>query len=320
MTINNISTPNEANDVIEGLVVFWQLYFPLFITMFGLLGNILTYLTMNQSDKKGLVMPHHFRTLAIFDSLTLILDLFQYWLWINFPSFVAIQGDIFCVEYIFTAYVTFAMASWTLVIMSLDRLVATMFPLHAATWCTIRKARIFNVCNVLINSALCFPRLFRYFNLQGVSIGSLHAMCPVSSFLPEWVGGFLDVSYVITANYTPPILVLIMNVLILLSLRKHAKQQQNLGQTDAKEDKSIIAMLLIVAFTYTLASAAYPLDMFIWEIFYPNLASEKPRLRHLSFAIGYNITCLNNGINFYLYCIASAGFRNDLKKLFRSKR
>ena len=169
-------------------------------------------------------MSYHFRTLAVFDTLSILFCIVPFVPLINFYEVVAAIGPFFCLEYVFTANFCFGMASYCLLILSIDRLVATRFPLHASTWCTIKKARMCNISSVIFNFLLCFSRIFRRFDPEG---RNMHSMCPPMLFIPKWVGDFEFISHMVFSNFIPPIFVFVINMTILITMIQNAADKKS---------------------------------------------------------------------------------------------
>jgi hypothetical protein len=137
--------------LLDTLITIFDFYVPCIVLSLGFIGNTLTFIVMTQRlrQRRNMVMSYHFRALAIGDNAVLVLGDSQRIILSGFPNAFKNYGDFICKEYNYILFVCFGVSVWNVVIISIDRFVAVGFPLKAALWCTLKKARIlyaFNLC------------------------------------------------------------------------------------------------------------------------------------------------------------------------------
>ena len=203
--------------------------------------------------------------------------------------------------------------------MTFDRFYSITRPHKAASFNTVKRAKITIVCIISVSILYNVPQLFM-------------TLASVRNCLPYAKGGSAlgDIyywSYNIINFIFPFVSLLIMNSVIINTLRKRSRsnvtegQGQSLGQSEGKiknTEKQIIIMLLLVTFGFLILST--PCYAMLMYARYVNIEAS-PKLfsdYYLFFSVGQKTYYTNFGINFYLYVISGQKFRSDLVNLFRS--
>jgi hypothetical protein len=110
------------------LIIFQQILlelYPLLYTL-GILGNILSFLTLSRKKFKNTIFETYFRVINITDSITLIFIIYEYLLKKNID--VNKFHWIICYYLDYILYLIPPISSWSLVLISLDRMMNTIYP------------------------------------------------------------------------------------------------------------------------------------------------------------------------------------------------
>ena len=208
--------------------------------------------------------------------------------------------------------------------MTFERFYSIIRPHKAASFNTVKKARVIIVCIVVISSSYSMPLLFM--------TGRNGTTCvPYSKGTDHFAGKLYYWSDQVVRFGFPFVALLTMNTVIIHTLRKRSSlliartetqgEGYNEGQNSSKmksSEKQIIIMLLLVTFGFLiLMTPSY--GMTLYTVFVDFSSSPKLYAGFLLFmSIGQKTFYTNFGINFYLYVISGSKFRSDLLKLFQN--
>ena len=211
--------------------------------------------------------------------------------------------------------------------MTFDRLYSIIRPHKAASFNTVKKAKITILCCIIFSIVYNSPHLFITGTTGGNCVPYGTAMEKLSGQIYYWL------SYVISFAL-PFCLLLMMNTVIIHTLRKRSMlnlritechghiegEGQPQSQTLKKSEKQVYATLLLVTFGFLiLITPAYMLFL------YSNLVDYRQTPYTFSafslfFSVGQKAYYTNYGINFFFYVISGQKFRSDLETLFKIKR
>ena len=208
----------------------------------------------------------------------------------------------------------------TLLILSMmfDRFYSIIRPHKAASFNTVKRAKMTIACFVIFSIIYNIPHLF-------ISSNENWQCLPYGTAMGKTYGEFYYwLSFVI--NYAMPfVLLLAMNSVIIHKLRTRSKATNLKTVSDAvnskfaknkNSDKQVFAILLLVTFGFLiLTTPAHLLFLFIMIVNF--FAS--PRIfagYYLFYNVAQKLYYTNHGINFFLYVISGRKFRTDLIRLF----
>ena len=212
--------------------------------------------------------------------------------------------------------------------MTFDRFYSIIMPHKAASFNTVKRAKITIVSIILLAFLYNVPHLF-------VSSVDGKQCLPYGAALNKSYGQFYYwLSF--TLSYALPfVLLLTMNSIIIYILRtrsiliakqevtsKRQGQGQDQGQTSKSKnsERQIFAILFLVTFGFLiLTTPANLLFLFIMVVDF----TTSPQLfagYYLFYNIAQKLYYTNHGINFFLYVLSGQKFRSDLVKLFLKEK
>ena len=219
-----------------------------------------------------------------------------------------------------------------IVTMTFQRFYGIIQPHKAASFNTVKRAKITIACIVIFSVIYRFPRLFTT-DFQG------QFCVPYGKILDKVSGQFYYWLTFVLNFILPFVSLLIMNSVIIRTLQKRSQsnliklmtsqrqgqsqgQGENIAQGQEKSshvnntDQQIYTMLLLVTFSYLiLTTPSYVMLLYI------NLVDPLQSPYHYAAYIlfvkfGGKTYFSNFGINFFLYVLSGQKFRNDLAKMF----
>ena len=209
--------------------------------------------------------------------------------------------------------------------MTFERFYSIIRPHKAASFNTVKKARVVIVCIMVIFAFFSVPHFFmtsRY--------GT--ACVPFAKGTDHFAGKLYYWCDQVVGLFFPFLALLIMNSVIIHTLRKRSTllltrsktldegQGHNEGHLSKMKssEKQTIIMLLLVTFGYLILMIPAN-GMTLYPIFVDFSSSPKLYAVYFLFmSIGIKTFYTNYGINFYLYVISGSKFRSDLLKLFQN--
>ena len=206
--------------------------------------------------------------------------------------------------------------------MTFERFYSIIRPHKAASFNTVKRAKIYIICIVIFSVLYNIPHLF-------ISDHENWVCLPYGREMGKFNGMvYYCLSFLV--NYAVPfILLLIMNTVIIHKIRKRNKGDigesqghfKGKGQSSKSRNSEshVFFILLLVSFGFLLLTTPGYL-MFIYIMFVDFTSSPKAFARYyLFYHIAHKLHITNHGINFFLYVISGQKFRSDLVKLFLSK-
>ena len=224
-------------------------------------------------------------------------------------------------------------STYFIVSMTFERFYSIIRPHKAASFNTIKRAKIIIICITIFSIVYSIPHLFTtYFSGKTCLVffkGKTILIGRIKFWVDEILGFIL-----------PFVMLLYMNSIIIRTLLKRSQQMfnrtesqgqgqnechnQGQGQSrkkstkDKHAERQIIIMLLLVTFGFLiLIMPSFSLSLYSLVVDF----KKSPKIYadfHLLAAIGQKTFYTNFGINFFLYVISGQKFRGDLVKLFKT--
>ena len=228
----------------------------------------------------------------------------------------------YCILQVFFNYFSFLCSGYVLIAMTFERFYSIVRPLNAASFNTVKRARIIIISIFLLGFSYCVPFFVISGNDGKICIVNKFASDNVIGEIHYWLTEFLSFIF-------PFLSLLTMNSVIIHTLKKRSLlrllESEVEGQNDVTNfkmkhsEKQICTMLLLVTFAYLILNILTRA-----LILYLNVSSggDTPYYYagfHLFYQIGDKSSVTNHGINFFLYAMSGQKFRTDLRNLFSSK-
>ena len=232
-----------------------------------------------------------------------------------------------------TVFFTSSLCSTFFVIgMTFDRFYSIIQPHKAASFNTMRRAKVTIVFIILFSILFHIPHLFIDSVFGNQCVTFLGVMGTKYGQLYYWITYIM--SYVL-----PFVLLLIMNGVIIHFLRQRLQRSrilegQGLGQghsqgqtpkdrkaaKDKTSERHIYVTLLLVSFTFLILTT--PACFFTFYVMFVDYT--KTPLRMAGYYLYYHFSqkslVTNNAINFFLYVTSGKKFRKDLVRLFSRRK
>ena len=218
-------------------------------------------------------------------------------------------------------------STWFIISMAFERFYSIIRPHKAASFNTVKRAKIIIACIVVISVLYSVPHLFMTDRDGTTCIVFAKGTDHFAGKLYFWSDQVFGFGF-------PFVALLLMNSVIIHTLCKRStvllKKSDTQAQGESKgnseghsskmknSEKQTIIMLLLVTFGFLiLMSPSYA--MTLHTVFVDFSSSPKLYAGFILFvSIGEKTFYTNFGINFYLYVISGSKFRSDLLRLFQN--
>jgi hypothetical protein len=306
---------NQTLISIEKIIL---LFFP-FIYLLGLIGNILSFIIFSKKKFKNTIFDVYFRSLNILYSIMLqyvVIDLLKY----RFDINLELKSKISC-KFLNYIYFTFApIGSWTLVVISIDRMLNVVYPFKFKT---LKESKLFQfgiiVFLIIFNHAYYIRLIFRaqYFSLISNQTNSLNNLTTLS-----WECEIKDegVTYWMDLFNSTLIPFLLMITFSTITIHNLFKLKLNVSQSLSKRDKRFAIISISQNITFLILNI--PIVIYYLFTLYFHLDKLSIDFFYIIAIIPYYIQC---GIIFYINCSINPVFRNEFfqivsKFIFRSTK
>ncbi|CAF3372486.1 unnamed protein product [Rotaria socialis] len=251
--------------------------------------------------------------MAISDTIYLSI-LFCLWLsnYINI-----LHRPVVCQLTLYLTYVCNFISAYYTVSFTAQRLFAVVKPFrvsHVLSWYRSRCLALFIICIAcLIYSYLPFL------------IGIVNGQCFSLKHL-RWINELMDIVDCFVVFLIPYISIIVMNAIILISLRRmkqnpreflfrnHSQLNQIREITRRSASRKMTKLLLAVSTSYLIICAPYA-SIHTWRLLYGHKTVETKLIRLLE-KYFHSIYQISFAINFYIYILFDSKFRRELKRLF----
>ena len=313
----------------------WRYVTPLLMFP-GTIGNVVCIITLQTKSFRGSATAFLLTALAVVDTVSLLVGALHIWLIHVAALEVSTMNDPACRIHSFLTYLSVQMSAWTLVLVTLERVVSVTWPMEAPTLCSRR--RLIGMWGVILFILAAVDAFIFLVNMQlkhfdESSSAYNRKECAVrpniSAALETVLPKFRMWSDLILSSLLPAALIFCGNALVMYKLakiasRKKRMQNRNRNESDVKrrnakrQSSKITVMLITVCATFLLTSL--PINIFMmgenhW------FADRQENLmvlarRELTFTILSLLYYVNNAINFALYFASGPMFRSAAINLF----
>ena len=253
--------------------------------------------------------------LAICDALII----FTKWLYIILGAYNPNQTSWECKVMNYLCNVALSSSVWLVVLMTVERCVAVIWPLKISGWVSMKRARI--VVSILYAIMAAFNSVYLIvFTSKRTRIRNGNTCSIHESHMPFFKSIWSVIDMVFYA-YIPQILIFILNIVIIMKLARATKEQAEMRNASKSEQSQgqVTAMLLTVSITFFVLTNPYTIFYLcmqndVWNY----MASARSYAQYALVSTLLRLLAdLNHCINFLLYVATGKRFREDIVQLFR---
>lgn len=232
-------------------------------------------------------------------------------------------GDYGCGVLTFALNLMVHVAVWTIVVMTLERFAAVIYPLHVSTLFTMKKTKLSIVAMYavfsLINAHFIYTYNMGYINSRHSGYFCRHR--PGTTYWSHniwfWINSALFA-------IIPCSSLLILNVVIIVGMRSSLKKQKRMvlddsGKKDAQQ-RQVTVMLLSMSFAYIIFFA--PVTVYMVASIGFNVYESPEILAWFRFVtrVVFFVSSLNHAVNFVFYFASNSRFRIALVQFLKCQK
>ncbi|XP_054655049.1 mu-type opioid receptor [Dunckerocampus dactyliophorus] len=289
-TLSGRPDDGDSNPVIIAIVIT-ALYS--IVCVVGLVGNVLVMYIIVRYTKMKTATNIYIFNLALADALVTSTLPFQS---VNYLMGTWPFGDILCKMAMSIDYYNMFISIFTLTTMSIDRYVAVCHPVKALDFRTPRNAKIVNVCNWILSSAIGLPVMFM---ASTVVTPSSIVDCKLIFPHPSWYWDtMLKICVFIFAFIMPVLIITVCYGLMILRLK--SVRMLSGSQEKDRNLRRITRMVLVVVAVFIVCWT--PIHIFVIITALINIPSSTLQTItwHFCIALGYTNSSLNPVLYGYL--------------------
>ncbi|XP_030012280.1 mu-type opioid receptor [Sphaeramia orbicularis] len=284
---------NDTNPVIIAIVIT-ALYS--IVCVVGLVGNVLVMYIIVRYTKMKTATNIYIFNLALADALVTSTLPFQS---VNYLMGTWPFGDVLCKMVMSIDYYNMFTSIFTLTTMSIDRYVAVCHPVKALDFRTPRNAKIVNICNWILSSAIGLPVMFKAKTVVTSSNIIDIVDCKLEFPHPSWYWEtLLKICVFIFAFIMPVLIITVCYGLMILRLK--SVRMLSGSQEKDRNLRRITRMVLVVVAVFIVCWT--PIHIFVIITALVNIPSSTLQTItwHFCIALGYTNSSLNPVLYGYL--------------------
>ena len=310
---------SSASDIDDVSAITWNQYIWIYtlpvIFLVGVFGNILTILVMHRERMRGTATSVYLTLMAVADTAVLVTGMIPEWLIQTRIKDIAEIHQWLCKFERFLFYTSGDVAIWILVAFTCDRCIAVCFPFKKREYCTPRRAYL--TCLIIL--IVAFVKNLHIFWTRGVVykgeefIENCGKPQPYTSFekkIRPWI-------VMVLVSLGPFIIIFVCNVMIIRQLLSSRRMRHSTAPVQQRAFTQTTAMCMSTSFAFLILITP-SIVLLIGKPYWTN--SAEPNMAYdIAKAVNNQLMFLNHSINFCLYCLTGARFREELVNMFKRR-
>ncbi|XP_064628947.1 FMRFamide receptor-like isoform X2 [Lineus longissimus] len=288
------------------------------ICLLGFVGNALSFIVL-RNDRSKSTTNFLLQGLAVTDT-TLLLDCVLYITISPIYPYTGKLGAFFHLHPYILPYLlpcgimAQTLTNWFVVLVTTERYIVVCWPFHAPRWCTIPIAKLSIFMVTVMAIAYNLPRFFEWNILVEKDICTNFTIAkPVQSPLRANLTYKIIYrvgSYVIFIAIGPMIILIVLNIKLILALRKATKERIQL--TKGKQSQASNTTIIVVVVSVFIICQTPAL---VHQILEANDVKVNDSVTSYTTSLGNMLVVFNSSVNFFIYCLFGQKFRRILKRI-----
>ncbi len=314
----------EAKQETERMFQRLFLYIAPFLLLFGIPGNLFSFAVLQSAHFRKSPSSFILSALALTDVAMLLTGLLRHWIKAIVYEIsdgvreldIRALSEFSCRFHTFLTYLLTQLSAWTLVLMTIERLLSVTIPLTAGRVCSKPRMviawTIIGVCLAGVNCHLfktvaIHDYSYVYNNVTYPDFACHYTLEGEHFIMNVWP--WLDF---LLACIIPAAIIIAINVAIVLKLAdaRSARQTKMKARMTEDEKKSRSLSIMLVGISVLFVVTTLPVTIFlIGNNHWPEDTTERHYSKRVAYALTNLLFYTNNTINFVIYCVTGARFR-----------
>ena len=303
------------------------------LRIFGIVGNILTLMVFSKYNKSSSDLKNKSSAPLLlsglaFSDMILLLTLLIVKPVPSFVSFIHILTGLDFVSFFAFLFVygwacvnlAQSINSWIIVVVTVHRFIAIIFPHKAAIHCTYKKAKLHLIVVTLAVCVYEFPSFFNRKVVKFVAYDNKTYFIPVHS--DHSYNYWFELLYKTTSYYLfmyiiPWVLLAVMTVFLVRAVRQAGRFRSQMATNQADNTEDVTKSLIAIVVMSLICRPWEPIRRLMEA-----MLGRQPGCGHYYFyyeEFPALTTVINSSVNFVLYCLFTKRFPETLKEIFQEK-
>lgn len=318
MTVNN--TLSGVVQYFENCTVLFHSYKNIIIItspillLVGTVGNIVSLLVLLRKNMRKRSTYNYLAILSIADTCVLYFGLLQYYLEEGYGyTIVSSWGCklLHMIKFTVTDY-----SVWLIIAVTVERYIATVYPLHTAVMCTQKRAAL--VMSAMLIMLMIINSHF-LFSVKSVTIaidGDIYTQCRGLDMYDAFITNIWPFIDAVIYSVVPFIIIVVLNTVIIVKVKKTHKYIMGVGSAPPREmvcDIRLTTMLLLISFVFLITTVPVNVTMIMISFIEQTdlcFAARTKVIKTCTIMLMYT----NHSINVFLYLLAGRKFRRELDR------
>ena len=337
-TSESMNSTSDRRGLFDASESLWQYVTPLLVFP-GTFSNVVCIITLQTKSFRGSATAFLLTALAVVDTVSLLVGALHIWVIHVFSLEVRIMSDPTCRIHSFLTYLSVQLSAWTLVLVTLERVVSVTCPMETPTLCSRRR-----LVGVWIVLFCILASLNAYIHLANMELheqffpmednSTFHVReCTVRHNASDHFRDMLDHirvwSDLVLSCLLPSVFIFFGNALVIYKLAQVARRKRQLQsrrsvsngktfRTNKRRSSHVTVMLIAVGIVFLITSLPINIFMLGEDIWFFDRYSDLSVFakRELVYTILSLLYYFNNAINFVLYFVSGTMFRQAAIELF----
>ena len=318
-SVNLSSSSNNMyleTTIAQGIVIYlWP-----FIIFVGIFGNALSFCVLMRQSMCKTSVYFYLAVLALADIGVLLLSAFKTWIRVVVGFEFLHVSWITCKLTMYVFVICLHMSAWFVIAVTADRFIVIWIPLRShgsqpscGIFCHLNEHHRCKLVSVLIFLILFIYNGHLLWTIDLSVNSNGHYIC-IADSNNYFMVTIYPIMKLLSYCILPFVIVLFLNAAIIMRLsnsRRFVRSGNGASNISSPHQNRITGMLLTVSITWLILTGPFT----IWSIVpQSNLAYSKSK-SFLIKTICFTLMYTNHSINFFLYCLTGARFRNQLVDL-----
>ncbi|XP_050414911.1 FMRFamide receptor [Patella vulgata] len=297
----------------------WDIVPPMLLLL-GTVGNILTIVIFSRKAFRSTI-SRYLTVLAVSDTVVLYSGLLRQWLYYLVEYDIRSYHLVTCKLLTWLIYTSLDISAWTIVAVTIERLISVYFPHKVKTFCTT-KVCYFVLSFVIVACSLVNGHFLVGLELLEAAVDSYTCATNNADYLTflEDIWPWMDLC---VYSLLPSGLIIVGNALLirqvffsnLQSQESMSDKRQQMNRQ--KKMSSMTTMLIAISILFLICTTPISIHI-ILSSYLPSPTPEQAAEQGLIWCVENLLMYSGNAINFILYCFSGSRFRKEIAAMLRN--